>query len=100
MTGRPMRRREFVTLLGRAAVSTPMLRPLAARAQSVGRMRRVGMLMNIAADDTEATPRIAAFAQGLSELGWTVGRNVQTDTRWGAGNVERYRTSAAELAAL
>ena len=90
-----MRRREFITLLGGAAAW-----PLAARAQRPERMRRIGVLMNLTADDSVSQDRLTAFVQGLQELGWTVGRNLQVDYRWGAGNVERYRTFAAELVAL
>src|SRR6516164_1450083 len=57
-------------------------------------MRRVGVLMHLAADDPESLVRVAAFAQGLQELGWTVGRNVQIDTRWAAGDAERFRRYA------
>jgi ABC-type uncharacterized transport system substrate-binding protein len=71
-----------------------------ARAQQRERMRRIGVLMNFTADDAVSQARLTAFVQGLQELGWTVGRNVQIDYRWGAGNVERYRTFAAELVAL
>jgi putative tryptophan/tyrosine transport system substrate-binding protein len=90
-----MRRREFITHLGGAAAW-----PLAARAQQTERMRRIGVLMNFTSDDPVSQDRLAAFVQGLQELGWTVGRNLQIDYRWGAGNVERYRTFAAELVAL
>src|SRR5262245_30317607 len=90
-----IRRREFITLLGGAATW-----PLAGRAQQGERMRRVGMLMNFTADDALSQARLTAFVQGLQELGWTAGRNLQIDYRWGAGNVERYRTFAAELVAL
>jgi len=65
-----MRRREFITLLGGAAVGWP----LAARAQQPERMRRIGVLMNLTSDDPEAPGRVAALAQGLGELGWTIGR--------------------------
>jgi putative ABC transport system substrate-binding protein len=90
-----MRRREFITLLGGAVAW-----PLAARAQQRERMPRIGVLMNFTSDDPVSQNRLAAFMQGLQELGWTVGRNLQIDYRWGAGNVERYRTFAAELVAL
>ena len=70
-----MRRREFITLLGGAAAAWP----LAARAQQGERMRRIGVLMSLAADDPEAQARIAAFLQGLQQLGWTDGRNVRID---------------------
>ena len=63
-------------------------------------MRRIGVLMSLAADDPEAQARVAAFLQGLQELGWTVGRNVRIDYRWGAGDAERVRRYAAELVAL
>jgi putative ABC transport system substrate-binding protein len=90
-----MRRREFMKLLGGAAAW-----PLAARAQQGERMRRIGVLMNLAADDPEAPARVAALAQGLGELGWTVGRNVMIDYRFGGGDAERIRYFAAELVAL
>jgi putative ABC transport system substrate-binding protein len=90
-----MQRREFITLL-----SSAVAWPLAARAQQRERMRRIGVLMNFTSDDPVSQDRLAAFVQGLQELGWTVGRNLQIDYRWGAGNVERYRTFAAELVAL
>ena len=62
-------------------------------------MRRIGVLMNLAADDPEAPARIAAFAQGLADLGWSIGRNLRIDYRWGAGDAERIRREAAELLA-
>src|SRR5262249_430018 len=65
-----------------------------------GGMGRMGVLMNLTSDDPEAPGRVAAFAQGLGELGWAVGRNVMIDYRWGAGDVERNRKYAAELVAL
>jgi putative tryptophan/tyrosine transport system substrate-binding protein len=91
-----MKRRQFITLLGGVAAAWP----LAARAQQLDRTRRIGVLMNLAADDPESAPRIAAFRQGLQELRWTDGRNVRIDTRWGAGDVELFRRHAAELVAL
>src|SRR5262245_45973998 len=84
-------RRKFLATLGGAAAAWP----LAARAQQGERMRRIGVLMNMAADDPEAPGRVAALAQGLGELGWTVGRNVMIDYRWGAGDTERIRKHAA-----
>jgi hypothetical protein len=89
-----MKRREFITLLGGAAAW-----PLAARAQQPDRMRRIGVLMNLAADDPESTARVTAFAQGLQELGWTIGRNVQIDTRWAAADADLFRRYVAELVA-
>jgi putative tryptophan/tyrosine transport system substrate-binding protein len=89
-------RREFITLLGGAAAAWP----LAAVAQQSERVRRIGVLMNFAVDDPEAQSRNAGFLQGLSELGWTVGRNLRIDYRWGAGDTDRHRQYAAELLAL
>ena len=63
-------------------------------------MRRIGVLMNLAAADPESTARVTAFAQGLQELGWTIGRNVQIDTRWAAADADLFRRYAAELVAL
>jgi putative ABC transport system substrate-binding protein len=91
-----MRRREFITLLGGAATAWP----LAVRAQRPERLRRIGVLISLAAHDKEAQARLAAFVQGLQELGWTDGRNVRIDTRWAAGNVDDARKYATELAAL
>jgi len=90
-----MRRWEFIALLGGAAVSWP----LAAHAQQPERVRRIGVLMGIA-DDVEAKARIAAFLQALRQLGWTDGRNVQFDYRFGGGDAGRLRTYAAEPVAL
>jgi putative ABC transport system substrate-binding protein len=89
-------RREFIATLGSAAAAWP----LAARAQQPERMRRVGVLLPTAADDPLSMPRIAAFLQGLQQLGWTDGRNVRIDYRWGTGDPDRYRRYAAELVAL
>jgi ABC-type uncharacterized transport system substrate-binding protein len=90
-----LKRREFVTLLGAAAAWPP-----AARAQQTERMRRIGVLMNLAADDAEGQARLAAFLQGLQEAGWAVRRNVHIDLRWGAGDADRFRKQAEELVAL
>jgi putative tryptophan/tyrosine transport system substrate-binding protein len=89
-------RRDFITLLGGAAAAWPV----AARAQQRERVRRVGMLTNLAADDPLATARVAAFAQAMQELGWIVGRNLQIDYRWGQHDPDRLRKYAAELVAL
>jgi putative tryptophan/tyrosine transport system substrate-binding protein len=91
-----MKRRQFITLLGGAAAAWP----LAARAQQPERMRRIGVLMNRAADNPEGQDRLAAFHQGLQELGWNVGRNVRIDTRWSEDNADRSAKYAAELLAL
>jgi ABC-type uncharacterized transport system substrate-binding protein len=90
-----MKRRHFIALLSGAAAW-----PLAARAQQHDRMRRIGVLNTLAADDPEDQARLATLAQGLQQLGLTIGRNVRIDTRWGAGDPERIRKSAAELVAL
>ena len=90
-----MKRREFIAALGGAAA----MWPLAARAQQPERMRRIGVLMGIAADDPGGQARLAAFRQGLQQLGWTEGGNSSLDIRWGAGNAERNRKHAAELIA-
>ncbi len=90
-----MIRREFISLLGGATVAWPF----AARAQQPARMRHIGVLMILAADDPESSPRVAALTQGLQQLGWTPGRNVQIEYRWGADSGHA-RTVAAELVAL
>ena len=89
-----MKRREFITLLGGAAAAWP----LAARAQQPERMRRIGVLMYLAADDAEGQARLAAFTQALQQLGWSEGRNLRIDTRW--ATADDIRRHAAELAAL
>ncbi len=91
-----MKRREFILALGGAAATWP----LAARAQQLDRMRRVGILLPAAADDTAWQARVGAFQQGLALLGWTIGRNLQIDTRWATSNVADLRRQATELAAL
>jgi putative ABC transport system substrate-binding protein len=91
-----MKRREFITLLGGAAAGWPVV----ARAQQGERMRRVGWLTSQAANDPVAQAYVAALLQGLQEAGWSVGRNVRIDYRWGAANAELKRRYAAELIAL
>jgi putative ABC transport system substrate-binding protein len=91
-----MRRREIITLLGRAAIAWP----LAAHAQQPHGMRRIGAMINRAAGDPEATDGIAAFSQGLGELGWNIGGNVRIEYRFGAGDVDATRRFATELVAL
>jgi ABC-type uncharacterized transport system substrate-binding protein len=94
-----MRRREFITLLGGAA-AWPSLWPLAAGAQQPTRMRRVGVLLGLAANDPEGQVRIVTFVQALQQLGWTEGRNVRIDIRWAGGNADDLRKYAAELVTL
>ena len=91
-----MKRREFITLLGGAAAAWP----LAARAQQAERMRRIGVLLNTAADDMVFQTRVGAFLQGLALLGWTIGRNVRIEVRWSGGKADEARRYATELAAL
>src|SRR3954447_286099 len=91
-----MKRREFITLVGGAAAAWP----LAAGAQQLERMRRIGVLMNALSDDLESQARLAAFLRGLQEAGWTVGRDVRIDTRWTGGDSARLRRTAMELVAL
>ena len=91
----PLRRREFVTLLGSAAAW-----PLAARAQQPEQIRRIGVLMNLAEGDPEGKARIAAFQHALQQLGWTDGRNVRINYRWAAGDAGRFHRYAEELLAL
>ena len=86
-----MRRRDFVTLLGGAAFAWP----LAAHAQQGDRVRRIGMLINYTQTDREGQARIAAFLDTFQRLGWTDGRNVRIEYRWGAGDTDRVKASAA-----
>ena len=90
-----MRRRVFITLLGGAAAW-----PLSVRAQQGERVRRIGVLMILDVDDTESSARVAALTQALQQLGWTAGRNVQIEYRWGADSGDQAGTHAAELVAL
>ena len=91
-----MRRRDFITLLGGTAATWP----LAAHAQQGERVRRIGVLIARAATDAEATEDVGAFAQGLAELGWTIGRNVRIEYRYAANDPETIRKSAKEMVAL
>src|SRR6516164_531021 len=90
-----MKRRTFITLLGGAAAW-----PLAARVQQGERMRRVGVFMNLAKDDPESKSRLAALVEGLQQLGWSEGRNLHIDIRWGSGDANSFRRQAAELVTL
>ena len=91
-----LRRREFITLLGGAAATWPV----AARAQQPERMRRIGVLMDTAANNTEGQERFAAFRQVLRERGWVEDRNIQIDVRWPVGDMVRAQAYAAELVAF
>jgi ABC-type uncharacterized transport system substrate-binding protein len=94
-TGAPqLKRRNFIALLGGAVAW-----PLAARAQQGERVRRIGVLMGVA-DDREGQARVTALKQGLQELGWADGRNIQIETRFGGADAARIRAHAAELVAL
>jgi putative ABC transport system substrate-binding protein len=91
-----MRRRDFIKSIGGAAAAWP----LPARAQQGERVPRIGVLINLAADDPESGARLAAFVKGLQELSWADGRNVRIETRWGGADADRVRRYAAELVAL
>lgn len=91
-----MQRRDFIRIFGGAAVAWP----LAARAQQPERMRLVGVLMSVEESDPEGKTQLSRFTQGLAESGWTDGRNLRMEVRWGGGDVNRTRTFAKELVAL
>ena len=91
-----MRRREFIVTVGGAAAAWPLV----ARAQQPERMRRIGMLMTLAADDPFGQAQVAAFQQALQQLGWNDGRNVRIDIRWDESDPDRARRYAQELVAL
>ena len=90
-----MKRRQFILALSGAAMS-----PFAARAQQPEKMRRIGILLPATADDPAWQARVGAFLQGLGQLGWSIGRNLQIETRWATANAAEIRTHAAELVAL
>jgi putative ABC transport system substrate-binding protein len=90
-----IRRRDIITLLGSAAAW-----PIAARAQQRQRTPRIGVLMNLAADDPSSLARVSALVLGLQALGWTVGRNVQIEYRWSAGDPDHVRQNAVDMVAL
>jgi len=91
-----MRRRDLVALLGSTAIAWPLV----ARAQQPSQMRRIGVLSLLAETDAEAQVDDAAFRKRLTDLGWTDGRNIRVDSRWGAGNVGRVQMFAKELVGL
>ena len=91
-----MRRRELITFLGGAAAFVSGM----AFAQERERMRRVAVLMNSGPNDPDGQARLAAFMQGMQETGWSVGRNLNINLRWGAGDADNYRNHATELVKL
>jgi putative tryptophan/tyrosine transport system substrate-binding protein len=91
-----MRRRDFIAGMGSASAAWPVL----ARAQLSEKIRRVGVLIALAESAPAAQPRAMTFQQALAKLGWTEGRNVRIDYRWGAGDIDRVSTFAAELVGL
>jgi ABC-type uncharacterized transport system substrate-binding protein len=91
-----MRRRDFIKVIAGSAAAWPLV----ARAQQGERVRRICVLMSTAVDDPQDPARLVAFAQGLQELGWTIGRNLRIDYRWSASSPDNARKYAAELAAL
>src|SRR5271166_5332530 len=90
-----MRRRDFITLIGGTVTW-----PFAARARQLDQLRRIGVLMDLAADDPQSSKELTAFRNGLQERGWTIGGNLQIDYRWSAGNIDLKRRYASELVAL
>src|SRR6516225_9489661 len=91
-----MRRRDFITLCGGVAAAIP----LPSRSQQPEQIRHIGVLMNLSSDDPEGKGRADAFLEGLGELGWTDGRNLRVDYRWGGGDTELFRRYAEELVTL
>jgi putative ABC transport system substrate-binding protein len=91
-----MTRREFITLVGGTAIAWP----LAAGAQKSGRIRRIGVFMDLAADDPQSSKEISAFLDGLQKRGWAPGSNLQIEYRWGAGDTNLDRKYARELIAF
>jgi putative tryptophan/tyrosine transport system substrate-binding protein len=94
--GSYVRRRDFIKVIAGSAAAWP----LAGRAQQGERMRRIGVLLPTTGNDPAGQVRLALFTQALQRLGWTDGRNVRIETRWGGGDADRYRKYAAELLAL
>ena len=90
-----IQRREFITVLGGAAAW-----PLAARSQQDGRVRRIGVLTPFDENDAQQKRRLSAFTQALADLGWTDGRNVRMDLRWGSNDTNRIQALAQELVGL
>src|SRR5262245_2000507 len=96
VSGGRMRRREFISFLGTALAAWSSM----ARSEQSGQMRRIAVLMNIAENDPLSAPRISELVRGLDELGWSLGKNLQIDYRWAAGDSNLYRKYAPELVAL
>src|SRR2546423_952594 len=95
-----MKRREFITLLGRTVAACCVSWPMAARAQQPERMRRIGWLDLFPETDPNARARVKAFNAVIEKSGWTVGRNLAIDYRWGLFDVARARAAGAELLSL
>ena len=91
-----MRRRQLMAMLGGAAVAWPLL----GRTQQINQVRRIGVLMLLAAEDAVAKARIVAFQQSLRRLGWIDGNNLQIDYRWSTGDSDQVRKDAVDLVAL
>jgi putative tryptophan/tyrosine transport system substrate-binding protein len=98
--GKIMRRREFITLLGGAASSSSVSWPLTARAQQPARMRRIGLLINTVENDRIQQANLSILREGLAKLGWIEGRNLRSELRWGAGDLDRLEDRARELVSL
>src|SRR5471032_1582378 len=95
-----MKRREFITLVSGAAAAFSFSWPLAALAQSADQVRRIGVMISLAENDPEAQANAAALRDGLAQLGWTEGRNIRTDYRWGVGDPASARAAVKDLLAL
>jgi putative ABC transport system substrate-binding protein len=91
-----MQRRQFISLFG----STVAAWPLGARAQQANHIRRIGVMISLAENDPEAQANATALSEGLEKLGWTEGRNIRSDYRWGVGDPARARAAVKELLAL
>jgi putative ABC transport system substrate-binding protein len=94
--GQPVRRRDFITLVGGTAAAWP----LTARTQKLDVVRRIGVLMGLVESDPEGQTFVAAFQEGLQKLGWAEGHHIRIDYRWGAGDADRTRSVARELVDL
>ena len=98
--GEPMRRREFIKLIGGGVLAPAVLWPLAAQAQQGERIRRIGLLMGYPEGDLQAQANVKALREGLQSLGWIEGRNIQLEFRWAGGDPDKARAFAKELIAM